>query len=286
MTIKFLKKLYEQRFKDITVLLLDDSNPSDDNAYTIRPNRLLYISGIFFLFISAIFTILFIITPLRVFLFIADDKYMRDEIEAITEKVVRVQDSLVIRDQQLSEMKNIIQLSLDTTFKTDERFNTVFETGIIYNDAFSFGNNPASIANRINYSGLAFSNTLNAIDDFPSSYPVKGIKSRDYDPQNFHFGLDIATSNNEVISSIADGTVVSASWTINHGYVLTIQHAASILSVYKHCASVTKKSGDIVLKGDIIGTVGDVGLSSSGPHLHLEIWKDGVPQDPTLYLIK
>ena len=286
MTIKFLKKLYEQRFKDITVLLLDDSNPSDDNAYTIRPNRLLYISGIFFLFISAIFTILFIITPLRVFLFIADDKYMRDEIEAITEKVVRVQDSLVIRDQQLSEMKNIIQLSLDTTFKTDERFNRVFETGIIYNDAFSFGNNPASIANRINYSGLAFSNTLNAIDDFPSSYPVKGIKSRDYDPQNFHFGLDIATSNNEVISSIADGTVVSASWTINHGYVLTIQHAASILSVYKHCASVTKKSGDIVLKGDIIGTVGDVGLSSSGPHLHLEIWKDGVPQDPTLYLIK
>ena len=286
MTIKFLKKLYEQRFKDITVLLLDDSNPSDDNAYTIRPNRLLYISGIFFLFISAIFTILFIITPLRVFLFIADDKYMRDEIEAITEKVVRVQDSLVIRDQQLSEMKNIIQLSLDTTFKTDERFNRVFETGIIYNDAFSFGNNPASIANRINYSGLAFSNTLNAIDDFPSSYPVKGIKSRDYDPQNFHFGLDIATSNNEVISSIADGTVVSASWTINHGYVLTIQHAASILSVYKHCASVTKKSGDIVLKGDIIGNVGDVGLSSSGPHLHLEIWKDGVPQDPTLYLIK
>ena len=286
MTIKFLKKLYEQRFKDITVLLLDDSNPSDDNAYTIRPNRLLYISGIFFLFISAIFTILFIFTPLRVFLFIADDEYMRDEIEAITEKVVRVQDSLVIRDQQLSEMKNIIQLSLDTTFKTDERFNRVFETGIIYNDAFSFGNNPASIANRINYSGLAFSNTLNAIDDFPSSYPVKGIKSRDYDPQNFHFGLDIATSNNEVISSIADGTVVSASWTINHGYVLTIQHAASILSVYKHCTSVTKKSGDIVLKGDIIGTVGDVGLSSSGPHLHLEIWKDGVPQDPTLYLIK
>ena len=286
MTIKFLKKLYEQRFKDITVLLLDDSNPSDDNAYTIRPNRLLYISGIFFLLISAIFTILFIFTPLRVFLFIADDEYMRDEIEAITEKVVRVQDSLVIRDQQLSEMKNIIQLSLDTTFKTDERFNRVFETGIIYNDAFSFGNNPASIANRINYSGLAFSNTLNAIDDFPSSYPVKGIKSRDYDPQNFHFGLDIATSNNEVISSIADGTVVSASWTINHGYVLTIQHAASILSVYKHCASVTKKSGDIVLKGDIIGIVGDVGLSSSGPHLHLEIWKDGVPQDPTLYLIK
>lgn len=286
MTIKFLKKLYEQRFKDITVLLLDDSNPSDDNAYTIRPNRLLYISGIFFLFISAIFTVLFIFTPLRVFLFIADDKYMRDEIEAITEKVVRVQDSLVIRDQQLSEMKNIIQLSLDTTFKTDERFNTVFETGIIYNDAFSFGNNPASIANRINYSGLAFSNTLNSLDDFPSSYPVRGIKSRGYDPQNFHFGLDIATSNNEIISSIADGTVVSASWTINHGYVLTIQHAASILSVYKHCASVTKKSGDIVLKGDIIGTVGDVGLSSSGPHLHLEIWKDGVPQDPTLYLIK
>ena len=89
-----------------------------------------------------------------------------------------------------------------------------------------------------------------------------------------------------MITSIADGTVVSASWTVSEGYVLSIQHAGGMLSIYKHCSSLTKKSGDNVLKGDIVGTTGDVGVTSSGPHLHFEIWKDGLPQDPGMYLIQ
>lgn len=138
----------------------------------------------------------------------------------------------------------------------------------------------------MNPSGIVFSNMLNSADDFPAPYPVNGTHTRGYEPDKFHFGVDIATAANELITSIADGTVVGASWTINDGYVISIQHAGGILSVYKHCSSVTKKSGDIVLKGDIVGTTGDVGLISSGPHLHFEIWKDGIPQDPALYLIQ
>ena len=286
MMINFLKKLYEQRLKDITIILLDDSKPGEDNSFTIRPNRLFSLFIVSCLILSVFFVGLFIITPLGALLYTKDDAQMRVEIEEITQRVINLQDSLIMRDQQLSEMKHIIRLSLDTTLTTDERFSSVFEAGTMYDDGFTFGENPANTASRVNPSGIVFSNMLNVADDFPSSYPVEGTHTRDYDPDNFHFGIDIATASNEVITSIADGTIVSASWTINHGYVISIQHAAGILSVYKHSSSVTKKSGDIVLKGDIVGTTGDVGLSSSGPHLHLEIWKDGIPQDPALYLIQ
>ncbi len=284
--IKFLKKLYEQRLKDITIILLDDSKPGEDNSYTIRPNRLITLFIFCCVLLSLFMVSLFMITPLGALLYTKEDAEMRKDIEAISDRVINLQDSLIVRDRQLSEMKHIIRLSLDTTLTTDERFTSVFEAGNIYDDGFTFGDTPANTASRVNPSGIVFSNMLNAADDFPASYPVQGIHTRGYEPENYHFGIDIATTDNQVITSIADGTVVNASWTINDGYIISIQHAGGILSVYKHCSSIAKKTGEIVLKGDIVGTTGDIGLRSTGPHLHLEIWKDGIPQDPALYLIQ
>ncbi len=286
MIIKFIRKLYEQRFKDITVILLDDSKPGEDNSFDIKPNRLFSLFIISSVILSLVTVFLFMITPLGSLLYTKEDAVMRADIEAITDRVLSLQDSLIVRDQQLAEMKNIIRLSLDTTLTTDERFREVFNSGGTYMAFPEYADSQVRTSSRVNPSGIVFSNNLNGMDDFPSSYPVDGTFTREYDPETFHFGIDIATTDNVPITSIADGTVINASWTINDGYVLTIQHASGIISVYKHCSSIAKKSGDIVLKGDIVGTTGDVGVSSTGPHLHLEIWKDGIPQDPALYLIQ
>ena len=59
-----------------------------------------------------------------------------------------------------------------------------------------------------------------------------------------------------------------------------------LLSVYKHCRTSYKREGDVVVKGDVIATVGNAGVQSTASHLHLEIWKDGLPQDPAIYLLK
>jgi murein DD-endopeptidase MepM/ murein hydrolase activator NlpD len=286
MMIKFLRKLYEQRLKDITVILLDDSKPGEDNSFEIRPNRLFTLFILSCVVLSIFFVGLFMITPLGSLLYTKEDAEMRADIENITDRVLSLQDSLIVRDQQLAEMKNIIRLSLDTTLTTDQRFREVFNSGGSYMAFPEYADAQVNTASRVTPSGIVFTNTLNGMNDFPSNYPVKGTFTREYDPDTFHFGIDIATAENVPIKSIADGTVVNASWTINDGYVLTIQHASGIISVYKHCSSIAKKSGDVVLKGDIVGTTGNVGTSSTGPHLHLEIWKDGIPQDPALYLIQ
>lgn len=286
MMIKFLKKFYEQRYKDITIILLGDGISGEDNSFKIRPNNIISLFIVSSLILSLLVVTLIIVTPVGAFLSNQYDVFMRIEIENIAQRVNSLQDSLLSRDQQLNEMKNVIRLSLDTTLITDERFGSIFEADLNYDNGYTLVENTAQTASRINPSSIIFSSTINDADDFPSFFPVQGTHTRDYDPDNFHFGIDIATKSNEVITSVADGTVVNASWTITDGYVLTIQHAAGILSVYKHCSSITRKSGDIVQKGDIIGAIGDVGISSSGPHLHLEIWKDGISQDPELYLIK
>jgi murein DD-endopeptidase MepM/ murein hydrolase activator NlpD len=63
-----------------------------------------------------------------------------------------------------------------------------------------------------------------------------------------------------------------------------LQHSGGVTSVYKHGSSLLKQQGDYVLKGDVLGTVADTGVLSSGSHLHLEIWKNGIPQNPVMYL--
>ncbi len=133
---------------------------------------------------------------------------------------------------------------------------------------------------------MLFSNVAQNVPSFPSRYPVQGSLTRGYLPDEEHYGLDIATKLNEPVINIADGSVINSSWTINNGYVISVQHGEGVVSNYKHLAKLNKKEGDLVLRGDILGEVGVTGILSTGPHLHFEIWKNGVPQNPEVYLIK
>lgn len=283
---QFIQKLYDSRHRNLKLILLDDTRPGEDNSYAIKPNRLFALFAFVCLLISSIVVLIFMLTPLGSLLYTTEDANMRAQVEDVTRRVIALQDSLTVRDNQLTEMKNIIKLSLDTTLTMDDRFTALFNVQDDDGDFVTINLDESSTSEKIGDTGIVFANMLKSAPDFPAMYPVKGTLTREYEPDDQHFGIDVATKENEIITSIADGTIVNASWTISDGYVISIQHEGGILSLYKHCSLLSKKNGDVVLKGDIIGTTGDVGVSSSGPHLHFEIWKDGLPQDPAMYLIQ
>jgi len=118
------------------------------------------------------------------------------------------------------------------------------------------------------------------LDDLFFFTPLSGIISSGYDPKIGHNGVDIVSKKNEPIKSVADGTVVLASWTQDAGYVITVQHKSNVISVYKHNSSLLKKPGDFVNAGDVIAIIGNTGELTSGPHLHFELWYNGNPVDP------
>jgi murein DD-endopeptidase MepM/ murein hydrolase activator NlpD len=76
-----------------------------------------------------------------------------------------------------------------------------------------------------------------------------------------------------------------SAWTVETGYVIQIQHASNLLSVYKHNASLLKKSGEQVRAGDAIAIIGNSGDLTTGPHLHFEIWQNGNPVNPEDYIV-
>jgi murein DD-endopeptidase MepM/ murein hydrolase activator NlpD len=113
--------------------------------------------------------------------------------------------------------------------------------------------------------------------------PLSGMMSSEFDPRINHYGIDIVAPANSVIKSVLDGTVVFASWTSDGGYEIHIQHPYNLISVYKHNSVLLKSLGDKVDPGDAIAIIGDSGDHSDGPHLHFELWRNGLAIDPYQY---
>ncbi len=110
--------------------------------------------------------------------------------------------------------------------------------------------------------------------------PISGYVSAPYKVKEGHFGIDIVAKKNEPVKSIADGTVIMASWTQDSGYVIAIQHRGNLISVYKHNAELLKKVGNFVNAGEIISIIGNTGELTDGPHLHFELWFNGNAMNP------
>lgn len=115
--------------------------------------------------------------------------------------------------------------------------------------------------------------------------PIKGIITSSYEPKENHLAIDIAAQQGEAIKAVAGGTVIFSDWTPDTGYVAMIQHSRGMISVYKHALTVYKKMGDVVRKGEVIAAVGNTGELTTGPHLHFELWIDGMAVDPQQYIV-
>lgn len=85
------------------------------------------------------------------------------------------------------------------------------------------------------------------------------------------------------VSAAADGRVVYAGWLRGYGYTVIIYHGYGFATLYAHLSSISVSYGDRVVKAQIIGRVGNTGRSF-GPHLHYEVIRYGMRQNPIAYL--
>jgi murein DD-endopeptidase MepM/ murein hydrolase activator NlpD len=153
--------------------------------------------------------------------------------------------------------------------------DSIFRTRVEKEEEYSLG---SAEMNTISGHGISLAN----IHFFP---PVKGIISSNFDSRTRHYAIDIVTQPKAVVSSTLEGTVVMTGWTMETGFVIVIQHANNLVSVYKHNARLLKEMGERVWAGEAISIVGDSGeLYTSGPHLHFELWHNGEPLDPAQYI--
>ena len=194
------------------------------------------------------------------------DKYFRDLNDVISGR--QPIGSVVLRDST-RDYSNI-------QFRRSEE-DSLFRVRVEQEEKYSLSALPAQ-SEGSRQQGTSLAN----IHFFP---PVKGIISGNFEARTRHYATDIVTQPKAVVSSTLEGTVIMTGWTMETGFVITIQHANNLVSVYKHNARLLKETGDRVWAGEAISIVGDSGeLYTSGPHLHFELWHNGVPLDPAQYI--
>jgi murein DD-endopeptidase MepM/ murein hydrolase activator NlpD len=102
----------------------------------------------------------------------------------------------------------------------------------------------------------------------------------------FHTGLDFCYNYNIEVNEIyapAAGRVVFAEPLTVRGNATMIDHGWGVFTGYMHQEEILVKEGDWVEKGQVIGKVGETGRVN-GPHLHFEVWVNGVQVDPLDWL--
>lgn len=100
---------------------------------------------------------------------------------------------------------------------------------------------------------------------------------------HWHSGIDLAAARGTPVLATLPGTVTVIVSPTGYGLHVVIDHGGGLSSLYGHLDTVVVASGDLVAAGQVIGTVGSTG-NATGPHLHFEIRRDGIAEDPRLDL--
>jgi murein DD-endopeptidase MepM/ murein hydrolase activator NlpD len=99
----------------------------------------------------------------------------------------------------------------------------------------------------------------------------------------FHNGIDIAAQQGSDVFAARDGVVAFSNFDSDYGNYIVLAHLNGYTTLYAHLDSVIIAMGDKVHSGQLIGYVGNTG-SSTAPHLHFEIRRNGLPKNPDDYL--
>src|SRR5262249_53535021 len=116
-------------------------------------------------------------------------------------------------------------------------------------------------------------------------WPILGIVTSGFGArgEGIHDGIDIAAAEGTPVHVVESGEVIYSDQLRGYGNLVIVRHGGSLASVYAHNKKNKVKEGDIVSQGDTIAEVGSTG-NATAPHLHFEIRKDNVAENPLNYL--
>jgi murein DD-endopeptidase MepM/ murein hydrolase activator NlpD len=101
--------------------------------------------------------------------------------------------------------------------------------------------------------------------------------------QEAHKGIDIAGKEGSIINAVGDGVVTFSGYRKGYGNLVEIEHGKGFTTRYAHNKDQLVSVGETVRKGEPVALMGSTGRST-GPHVHIEVLRDGKQVNPTQYL--
>ena len=238
----------------------------------------------------ALTTLIIAFTPLREYIPGYTDTSLQRDVYILSRRADSIQYELRRKDIYFDNLKLIIEGYdfADDSARTDIYAPLAnFDIDTIEIRKSSLDSTLRSEFENANFYNINVMSNLVSTHHFGTSNfftPLTGIITQPYAPSNHHYGIDIATKENQVVKAALEGTVIFSSWTPDYGYTIGIQHENNYFSTYKHNATLLKKEGEFVKAGEAIAVVGESGSLTTGPHLHFELWRNGTSVNPQEYI--
>ena len=270
----FLRKKYR-------LILLNDTTFGEKFSIRLSPAMLLIGIAAITIVMTTLVISLVAFTPLREYIPGYGDVTERKQILSLNIRADSLQQTLESRDAYMNSILNVLTEKVETKSAKPKKDTTGKYSGLNIkpSDAdIEFrkeyeenkGNSAASVA-RLKYKGLS---------ELVFFTPVKGLVTSSFNLNDNHYGVDVVAKPDETIKTTLDGTVIFSGFSAEDGNSIHVQHNNNLVSVYKHCSSLLKQTGDRVKSGEAIAIVGNSGEKSYGPHLHFELWFNGSAINP------
>ncbi len=199
------------------------------------------------------------------------------ESEPIADEIRQVGVGGSDRYENLKGYKNS-EILINTTRKIDQLSNKLYVQSTSFDEVFKMAKNMEEMASCIPAIQPISDKYKRRISSF-YGYRIHPIYKR----RVFHDGLDFSAPSGTEIYAAADGVIESASKSsYGYGNKIVVNHGYGYKTVYAHMKSFTVRRGKKVKRGQVIGYVGNSGLSTS-PHLHYEVHRNGKKVNPIYY---
>lgn len=280
------KRSWKDRLRTrFRMVVMDDSTFEERVSVTLTPLGILVAISAITIVMTALVVSLIAFTPIREYIPGYADVGMQQDLIELNEKTDSLSREAEANEQYLANLKKILRGN-DTAVVVQNPTDTTKKY-----ENLNFSRSPEDSALRDEFENsdqysLAIGVTRKTgISGYFFFAPVKGSITSSFNLAEEHFGVDVASSDNESVKATLDGTVISSGWNPEDGYVIQVQHSNNLISVYKHNAALLKKTGQFVKAGEPIAIIGNSGEHSTGPHVHFEIWYNGAPVDPQEYVV-
>ena len=285
MNRKELRKKIFQMLKDhYRLIIYNDSSIQTVWSIKLTPIKVLTLGSIGAILLILFTTVIIAYTPLRENIPGYPSAKVRQQIIYNYMLVDSLENEIKNRDSYFEKIKTLFQgdVPLDESSTPSSGLKT-YDVKFKNSNADSIFQDKL-LEEKLNLSISSNQKKLPSISNIHFFTPLRGLITNKFNTKTEHLAVDIVGSPNSRISSVLDGTVVFAGWTMDTGYSIYIQHENNLISAYKHNAELLKEVGGKVKAGDAIAIMGNSGELTTGPHLHFELWHNGTALDPETYI--
>ena len=236
---------------------------------------------------------------------------LQRENEQLKEQLREMDNQLDLMSEAMADIENRDDNIYRVIFEADpmpveERYPKLYmqnQAGVSNTDALALLQDVSNKANQLIVRLSAQSHSFDTIAEIaqrksdmltsiPAIRPLKGVKTISsgfggrYHPIlktiRMHTGVDLSAPKGTPVYATADGVVSREKGGSGYGIVVILNHGYSYQTLYAHLSKKVVKPGQKVKRGQLIGYVGNTGLSF-GTHLHYEVIKNGVKVNPVHY---